>query len=125
MVMVFFPIVMRRPRTNRCTDNNCVDIRCHGVLEVCRHKKEAANGVGLHVIQVEFFSKTDLQSPLDHSNAGVGSVPMMLTITSCNKESIRECLSRDITPPSNQRILCPVRRTPLPFIRLLPPLLVR
>src|SRR5437016_3944880 len=52
LVVLVFAMVVRGPRTDRCTDDDRVDVGRHRMFHIGWYKQEAADGISCHVIQI-------------------------------------------------------------------------
>ena len=118
LVMLVFAVVVRRPRTDRGSDDDRVDIGGHRMLHVGRNEQEAANGMRGHVLQVQSFPETDLKCALNDRHSRVGAVPVMFMVAGRNEKRISECFTGYVPAPLKQRILGSTRINVLPLDRL-------
>ena len=95
MLVILF-VVMGLPRPNSGPDDDRIDIRAHGVLNVGRHVQETSNGMALRSCFIEFVAKTHLQFAQNHCNPSVLGVPMMFPISRGNEKCVRERLANRV-----------------------------
>jgi len=77
-VAVLVVVVVGVPGAEGGADDDGVDVGGHGVFYVGGDEEEAANGIGLEMLEVECFAEADFEGALDDGDSGVGGVPMML-----------------------------------------------
>lgn len=91
MLVVF--VVVSFPGTGSGADDDRVDVCAHGMRNVCRHVKVAADRVGFCPALIQLIALRDSQGAADHGDSCVLRMPMVFPVTSGDKKSIRKHFS--------------------------------
>lgn len=107
-------MMVREPRADRCSNDDGIFVGGHGVLYIGRNEQEAADGIGLEVLEVERFAKADLQYTLNNRNPGVAGMRVKVMEPRRDESGVCECFAGHIASPFQHRPFRPIRIDFLP-----------